>query len=242
MGFFNHTLLKRRVVDPVVKPAPTNINGQYKLKSEINAITRQTMINSITEYMDECLAQPRYNFKNSTMYVDLPRLNYYVDNVPVTVAGNHEASLCNFFRAVSTPNRWWIQEKIASISTFLHQSIFVDIHRSNFEWKCNRGKPWYIALLNLDSNNTSINFFIQSTGEIKFICVANVHTVTFTDGTNKITNRATSQVNIQYTFRIVTDHRECCTLRPVNNGADKLELTLDFNGVKDPDEIKIYRL
>ncbi|WP_258989246.1 hypothetical protein [Scandinavium hiltneri] len=186
------------------------------------------MINSVTQYMDECLSMPGYNFNDSTMYADLPRMNYYIDNVLISVPGNKEASYHNLIRATSTPGHQWIQEKIRAISTFLHQAIFIDVYNSIPEWKCDRGEPWHINLVSLDNARTSNNFFISSSGEIKFICIANVCNIMFTDGTFRETVRNTSKISLQYTFRVVTDHREYCILRASNNAADKIILALDI--------------
>lgn len=187
----------------------------FTTQREINADETNNMLQTINDNNQRLSLQSDYKCDaiNSSMEVDMARMNYYIDDQLISVAGDTDKTLENYKLKVMDESRSLLKNNMAAISSFAHQGIFMIFYdaMSNFIMDDNSSK--HIDCLSLDRNNTKNDFFFYSDGRIEFQSEAkiiNVISHTNTEPTLKLfeqTDPEVSRLSLKLSFLLIRNEK-----------------------------------
>ncbi|WP_174635191.1 hypothetical protein [Yersinia thracica] len=163
-----------------------------------------------------------------SMHVDLPRMDYYIDNHMISIPGNIEASYNKF---IEQGGKEWANDYVGSISAFLHQGIFVDIFKAIPYWKDSNECRWDIIMASHDRLNCSNTFHINKDGSIKIISQSHVSNIILNDNNIVLTKSSKSFFSLQISLVCVKNIGGHCLVMTAGDSTDRATLQLEFEDI-----------
>ncbi|HFR4112100.1 TPA: hypothetical protein ACHVKA_000024 [Yersinia enterocolitica] len=213
---------KKAGIDPNIS-AVSNVNVHipnaslsrvFTTQGDINDDEMSKMLQTINDNNQSLLSQNDYQCDaiNSSMEVDMARMNYYIDDQLISVAGDTNKTLENYKLKVMDESRSHLKNNMAAISSFAHQGIFMIFYEAMSNFIMDDKSSKRIDCLTLDRNNTKNDFFFFSDGRIEFHSEAKIKNVL--SKTNTVpaqalleqTDPEASRLSLKLSFLLVKNH------------------------------------
>lgn len=206
-------------------------SGSKVIKADFESNFQKNLVSVINKNIDLNSSTLTRGKMHSSMEADLSRMEYFVGGKYISVPGDQKKSLANFNHITrSDASLSWLPKYIDSVSSFLHQGIFVDIFESVPTWTDEQGRNWDIQMVSLNQSATKNSFYIDRHGVIKVIVQSGVNNIMLKNGDIILTDSKTSHLQMQLTLSTLKNADGSFMVSDALNKADHATLTV--NGQK----------